>query len=492
MTVSDHPQRHDRRSRNRSLAFAFLAIAAGALLVGSGSAGAAGCPTSNQPNTLRIVGGSPQTAQLGKQFQTNLQVTLANTNGCPLTGSLGGVSVDFVAPSMGASGTFASSGSSSVTVGTDASGTATASSFTANDTVGSYSVHAQSDYGTVKLYLTNTASGVVASIAATGQTDQAATVNSQYSQPLQAQVLDANGRPVQGANVTFSLGTGSNGAGASFLGGGAQATALTNSSGQATSPSFVANASPGRFIATASTSGISSVATFSLDNHAVTTTITATTSTAQTAAVNSRYPEPLQTQVLDAAGRPIEGTAVTFTLTQAAGGAGASFVGGASQATATTDAEGRATSPILVANKTAGRFTATAAIAGNSNPVSYSLRNLAGKPVTITAGAATGQSTRAGSRFPIRLAVTVTDADNNPVAGVLVTFTAPARGPSGRFKTRQPADARIRKRRVVRVETNSKGIAVAPAFTANAKPGGYVVTATVPGTHASFALVNTR
>ena len=115
---------------------------------------------------------------------------------------------------------------------------------------------------------------------------------------------------------------------------------------------------------------------------------------------------------------------------------------------------------------------------------SYSLQNLAGQPASMTAGAASGEATRIGTRFPIPLAVTVTDADENPVAGVVVIFAAPARGPSGRFGSRAGAG------RTVRVKTNSKGIAVAPAFTANDKPGGYVATARAGGLHAAFALIN--
>jgi hypothetical protein len=44
----------------------------------------------------------------------------------------------------------------------------------------------------------------------------------------------------------------------------------------------------------------------------------------------------------------------------------------------------------------------------------------------------------------------------------------------------------------VRVRTNAQGVAVAPAFTANATAGGYAVTATVAGSRqrAAFALVN--
>ena len=102
---------------------ATLGVAAAALLGGAPPVGADapadGCPSSNPPNMLRLADGSPQTAQLGKQFQTNLQVALANSNGCPVTGSLAGIPVDFVAPSSGASGTFASSGANVVTVGTN-------------------------------------------------------------------------------------------------------------------------------------------------------------------------------------------------------------------------------------------------------------------------------------------------------------------------------------------------------------------------------------
>ncbi len=138
------------------------------LSVGAGPSVGAGnaCPASNPPNTLVLTGGSGQTAQLGRQFQGNLQVALANTNGCPLTGNLAGISVDFVAPGGGASGIFAATGTGVAVVGTDAQGTATAPPFTANDTAGTYSVDAESDYGTVRLYLTNTAGGLPAAIAA--------------------------------------------------------------------------------------------------------------------------------------------------------------------------------------------------------------------------------------------------------------------------------------------------------------------------------------
>jgi protocatechuate 3,4-dioxygenase beta subunit len=461
-----------------------LALLVALVAAGPSSAARSACPTSNPPNMLKIAGGSSQTAQLEKAFQTNLQVALANSNGCPLTGNLAGIGIDFEAPSSGASGIFTTSASNSVVVGTDANGVAIAPTFVANDTDGSYTVHASSDYGGVDFSLTNTSRGVVASIAAVGQTTQEATVNSLYGAPLQAQVLDSGGRPVQGVTVVFSLGTGISGAGASFLGGGGQTSAVTNSAGQATSPAFVANGSPGRFSATASTSAIATVATYSLDNHATTNTIAPAVATTQTTPVDARYAQPLKARVLDAAGSPIEGASVTFTIVSATAGAGASFVGGGSQASALTDVNGQATSPPLVANATAGIFSATASAAGVSEPIVYALRNLAGAATAIAAGGAASESTTVGTRFPIRLAVTVTDAHGNHVPGVVVTFTAPARGASGHFGAGHA--------RVAKATTDADGVAVAPAFAAYAQAGGFVVTATVRGTSAAaaFALVN--
>jgi hypothetical protein len=118
----------------------------------------------------------------------------------------------------------------------------------------------------------------------------------------------------------------------------------------------------------------------------------------------------------------------------------------------------------------------------------------AGEPVKLTAGVGSTQSTSAGARFPIRLAVTVTDAEGNPVSGALVTFSAPLAGASGRFSVHsrdRDHHAPTSHPRTVKVETNACGIAVAPAFTANGRQGGYVVKATVEHLRpAAFALVN--
>jgi hypothetical protein len=368
---------------------------------GNSPGGTSSCPSSNPPNELTLLAGTPQITTLDTAFVTGLQVALANSDGCPVTGAAG-VAVTFSAPSSGPSGVFAGSGSRSVTVGSDASGAVAAPTFTANATPGSYTVEASSPYGSVSLSLTNTAAGIPARIVAIGPASRSATVAGRYRQPLQVKVLDAGGGPVAGVTVTFTLGPAgpspcgvSSSAGAGFIGGGTQTSAATGESGVATSPLLAAGSAAGPLTATA--------------------------------AISSR-----------------EGP------TAGAGGAG----------------------------------SATAATAA-----SFSLRNLPGRPAKLTAGLAATQSTPAGSRFPIRLAVTATDAERNPVPGALVTFAGPLRGAGGSFATHPPSSPHSNK---ATVRSNACGIALAPALTANRSEGGYIVKATLGHARpAAFALVNT-
>src|SRR5262249_13620136 len=251
-----------------------------------------------------------------------------------------------------------------------------------------------------------------------------------------------------------------------------------------------ANTPAGRFTATATTTGTTQAASFSLDNLAgKAPTVTLVGKASRSAVVGGRYREPLEVKVRDGSGKPLQGTTVTFTLGSSGGaagsgagsGAGASFVTGSTQATATTNAAGMATSPALAANTTAGSFTASATTDGVAQVVGFDLRNLAGSPAAITPGAAATESISVGRRFPIRLAVTITDTHQNPVAGVAVTLAGRARGPGGRSAG---------KRGGVGVTPDARGVAPAPALVANKLAGGWVVRATAAGHSAAFALVN--
>jgi len=306
---------------------------------------------------------------------------------------------------------------------------------------------------------------------------------------------------VQGATVNFAVVQGATGAGATFLGGG-PASAVTNADGVATSPPLLANGVAGKFAAAASTDVLSSVAMFALDNHAAAMTVSMVTRSDPTAIVDTRYHDRLQARLVDATGQPVEGATVTFAIAAADNGASGSFLAGGTQATALTNTDGRAISPTLVANKTAGAFTATASTTG-AQPLAFTLTNLAAAPHTVTAGAASGTSTVVGTRFDVALAVTVTDKNGNPVKGAVVVFTAPVKGPTGRFtiRTRSANEhgkagrklPRTHPSRIARVATNADGVAVAPPFTAGRTAGGFAVTAAVAGTSRStaFALIDT-
>jgi len=368
--------------------------------------GTSNCPSSNPPNQMTLVAGTPQTAILQSAFASGLQVALTNSDGCPVTSAAAGIPVTFSAPSSGASGVFSTSGSNTVIVGADASGSVAAPTFTANTAAGGYTVTASSQYGSVSFSLTNTAAGVPARMVAIPLKRRSARVAGRFPEPLQVRVLDAGGNPVAGTTVTFTIGSATAGtcgtstaASASFTGGGAQATATTDASGLATSAAFTANTAAGSFTATASVSS--------------------------------------------------------------AGGSG-------------SESAGKGGGPTVT-------------------PVSFSLSNLAGKPTKIAPGVGSTQSTPAGSAFPIRLAVTVTDADKNPVPGALVMFSAPAAG--GHFTLRSHGSRRHRARvsyaHTVAVKASDCGIAVAPPFSASRQPGGYIVKASAkPARSAAFALVN--
>ncbi len=398
------------------------------------------CPTSNPPNAIALVAGTPQTATLGSAYATAFQVEFTNSDGCAVTSGAAGVPVAFTAPSSGASGVFSASASKTATVGADSSGMVQAPTFTANGIAGSYTVTASSQYGSVTFALTNTAAGTPARLVAVTPSRQTAIVTGRYRRALAVRVLDGDGNPVGGASVTFTLtastavsscgssSSGGSGAGssaaASFAGGAAQASATSNAEGVATSPALTANGEAGTFIASA-----------------------------------------------------------------ALGSSGSSEPGGS---------EPRAND--ARASDARANASSTGASTGSVAPMLFTLTNRAGAPAKLAPGVGATQSARVGLRFPVSLAVTVTDAHGNRVSGAPVSFTAPAAGPSGRFTTRVASHSRgprhaqptrARQTRVAQVRTNACGVAVAPALTADAQPGGYVVKARAGHARAAaFALVN--
>ncbi len=202
------------------------------------------------PNT------TPQSTPVGATFGVPLGVTVKDTLGSPFPGAV----VTFTAPASGASGTFAGGVN---TATTDASGIATAPTFTANTTSGSYQVTATLNGLTTSFTLTNTAGSPASLTVNSGTTPQSTPVGASFTSPLAVTVKDTLGNPVPGAVVTFSAPAG--GASGSFTGG--VNTATTNANGVATAPTFFANNTPGSYQVIATVDGLT--ATFTLTNAAV-------------------------------------------------------------------------------------------------------------------------------------------------------------------------------------------------------------------------------
>jgi predicted outer membrane repeat protein len=117
--------------------------------------------------------------------------------------------------------------------------------------------------------------------------------------------------------------------------------------------------------------------------------------------------------------------------------------------------------------KKPGTYTLIAEFPPASSATSTSFTVLPADPVV-----GPSQSAVVNAKYATPLYAKVTDLAGNPLAGKVVTFTAPATGPSGTFAGGH---------RTVTVKTNAAGIATAPAFTANTKAGNFVVTVSFGG-----------
>ena len=126
--------------------------------------------------------------------------------------------------------------------------------------------------------------------------------------------------------------------------------------------------------------------------------------------------EPFVVSVLDLAGAPLAGVAVSFSVT--AGG------GTLSAATATTDAKGRAATRLTLGND-AGTNTVTATVEG-LEPATFTATAIT--PHSLTKVSGDGQQGQAGEQLAKPFLVLVLDEDDAAIAGAVVTFTVTAGG----------------------------------------------------------------
>jgi hypothetical protein len=354
--------------------------------------------TPDVPASITATAGTPQNATVNTAFATDLAATVKDKFGNPVPNA----TVTFTAPSSAPSGKFAN-GTNTTTATTNASGVATASTFTADTKAGSYKVN-----GTVTgvstaapFDLTNLA-GAPASITATAGTPQNATVNTAFATDLAATVKDKFGNPVPNVTVTFTAP--SSAPSGKFANGTNTTTATTNASGVATASTFTADTKAGSYKVNGTVTGVSTAAPFSLTNKAGSpSSVTPTAGTPQSAVVNNTFHTDLAATVKDKFDNLVPNATVTFTAPMSA--PSGTFANGTNTTTSTTNTSGVATATPFVADSTAGNgaYTVTASV-GVATPASFLLTNqdfsvtLSPGSVTAIQGSATTATLTASAR----------------------------------------------------------------------------------------------
>ena len=243
-------------------------------------------------------------------------------------------------------------------------------------------------------------------IAAVSGDDQTAPVNSALSNPLVVRVSDGNGNPVSGITIQWTVQNG---------GSITPETSVTGDDGLA-SASRVLGPTAGQQTAQASGdaltgSPVTFVQTAVASNP---TTLTEVSGNGQTAPAGFEVAQDLVVRLTDGNGNGVGGQSISWVI--ATGG------GTPNPAISTTDPTGLART----------RWTLGAAAGGNSlnavfsglTPVPFAATASADVPTTLAIASGDNQSAAAGASLPNPLTVKVTDANNNPVANVSVTWTA--------------------------------------------------------------------
>ena len=223
-------------------------------------------------------------------------------------------------------------------------------------------------------------------------------------------VTDAEGRPVAGVEVTFTVTAGSG-----LMGSGSR---TTDPGGIATAGSWTLGPRVGPNEVTATAPGLTPVVFSASAAPGATATLARAGGDGQTGVVGSVLADSLDVRVADANGNPVSGVVVSFAIT--AGG------GALSPSAAATGANGVARTRMTLGRQ-AGTATASAS-AGALPQVAFTAQAVAGAPTLMAAHAGDDQEAPAGGAVAVHPAVRVTDAFGNALAGVAVRFAVAGGG----------------------------------------------------------------
>ncbi len=367
---------------------------------------------SSQSNTFTVTAGSAalMTAYDGSG-QTSTVATLFHPLQARVTDSFGnpvsGVSVTFTPPSSGPSVTGIPA---TVTTGSD--GIATSPTITANTVAGTFQVTA-TGAGSATFNLTNApGAGILKFI------QQPSNATAGVPMPaIKVQIQDTFNNPVNTPNVPVTLQLSPAPPATT------SPTANTDATGTATFNAFSVSVA-GSYELLALAAGLQSGGSASFNITAgPAANILAVGGTPESTVVATPFPLPLVALVTDSFANPAPNATIVFTVVPS-GGAGGTF-GGSSTASVTTDQEGLAIAPTLTANTTAGTFTVTATVGGNT--ATWTLTNIAGAVDQITFETQPSTTT-AGAPISPPVVVKLADSHGNPVGGATIVLT-PKEGP---------------------------------------------------------------
>jgi hypothetical protein len=339
-------------------------------------------------------GGGGLTVMPGDDASGTVNVGFASGFSGPVSVSAsGGTGSITVSPSS-----LTSSGSASIRISVAASATPGTSTITVTASGAGIT---QTTTITLTINVAPPSAGSIQVVSGSGQS---APAGAALPSPLVVLVNSKTGSPFPGATVTFAVSP----AGAATL---SSTTATAGSDGKA-SVTLTMGSTPGSITVTATVTGVSGTATFSL-TIVPGMTITIVSSNSQSGAVGQALASPLVVKVTDSSGNPAAGVAVSFQVTAGQ----ASLM----PTTANTGTSGQAETNVTLGT-TAGTVTVTASASGAATPVTFNLTVLAGAPRTLTVVSGTPQSGTVGQALTNPLVAKVTDSYGNAVPSTTVGF----------------------------------------------------------------------
>ena len=202
----------------------------------------------------------------------------------------------------------------------------------------------------------------------------------------------------------------------------------------------------------------------------------------QSAPINGPLPAPLVVQLLNGAGQPAPNTPVTFRVTENNG-----LVNLLPAVVVNTDGQGRAQVAMSLGSRSgAGGNRAEAFSTGFAGTALFTASGTPAGAAKIVVDSGLNQTGATGRALPFPFVAVVTDAGNNRLAGIPVSFTIRSGGGSfsgfNSFTTASDSDGRVMVTLIMGLEEGVSNNVVEANFTGNpGQPAVFSASALTPG-----------